>query len=89
MTYYAKGQWNALCDRCGSQYKSGQLKKEWNGLMVCKECYEPRHPQDFVKGVKDDQSVEWTRPEGTDVETDTSGWVTPTSVPDGTFDNDL
>ena len=88
-TYYAKGQHNAICDRCGFEYKSSQLKKEWTNLMVCRDCWEPRHEQDFVKGVKDDQSVSWTRAEGADVETDTSGWATPTSVPSGTFDNDL
>ena len=34
-----------LCDRCGQQYKLLQLKKEWNGLLVCSECYEPKAPQ--------------------------------------------
>ena len=31
--------------------------------MVCKECWEPRHPQDFLRGVPDDPSVPWTRPD--------------------------
>lgn len=35
----------ALCDRCGFEYKLLELKKEWNGLKVCKECFEPKHPQ--------------------------------------------
>tara|TARA_R100001509_G_scaffold1855_1_gene1587 strand:- start:13563 stop:14297 length:735 start_codon:yes stop_codon:yes gene_type:complete len=35
----------AICDRCGQQYDYLQLKKEWNGLLVCPECYEPKHPQ--------------------------------------------
>ena len=38
---YSKGQ----CDRCGFVYKYLQLKTEWNGLKVCSECYEPKHPQ--------------------------------------------
>ena len=88
-TYYAKGQYNAICDICGCEFKSSQLKEQWDGLMVCRDDWSPRHPQDFVRGVQDDQSVPWTRAEGTDVETDTSGWVTPDSVPAGTFDNDL
>lgn len=88
-TYYKKGEWNAICDRCGFEYKSDQIVKEWNGLRVCKSCYESRHPQDYVRGVKDDQSVPWTRSESTDIETDTSGWVTPDSVPSGTFNNEL
>jgi len=38
---YARG----MCDRCGFEYKLLELKKEWNGLKVCSECYEPKHPQ--------------------------------------------
>jgi len=58
--------------------------------MVCKADWEPRHPSDFQKGIKDDPSVEWTRPEGTDSETDDSGWEdTKTDVPSGTFDGSL
>lgn len=83
--HYKRGTWNAVCDRCGLVFKSDQLRKTWDGLYVCHDDWEPRHPQDFVKGVKDDQSVPWTRTEGADVEVDTSSWVTPESVPDGTF----
>jgi len=88
-TYYKKGDHNVICDRDGRKYKASEMRKEWNGLMVHKSNFETRHPQDFVRGVKDDQSVTWTRSESTDVETDTSGWVTPDSVPSGTFDNGL
>ena len=35
----------ALCDRCGFEYKLLSLKKEWNGLKTCSECFEPKHPQ--------------------------------------------
>lgn len=61
------GSWNVICDRCGFKYKSFQLRKEWTGLMVCKNCWEPRHPQDLIKIPKDDQSVPWSRPEPDDV----------------------
>jgi len=66
--YYAPGQWNAICDRCGFKFKSGELRLEWDNLRVCKACWEPRQPQDFVRGVKDKQTPPWTRPEPTDVE---------------------
>lgn len=58
--------WLAICDRCGFEYKSYQLRKEWQGLMTCKSCWEPRHPQDFVRVTRDDQTPPWTRPEGED-----------------------
>ena len=35
----------ALCDRCGFQYKLLELKKEWNNLKHCSECFEKKHPQ--------------------------------------------
>ena len=60
---YAKGQWKVCCDRCGFDKLSSELRKEWTGLRVCHECWEPRHPQDFVRGVPDDQTVPWARPE--------------------------
>jgi len=63
--YYAAGQWSVICDQCGKKFKSSQVKKQWDGLIVCKRCYDPRHPQDFVRGVKDDQSVPFTRTEST------------------------
>lgn len=43
---FAVGKYSqAICDRCGQQYDYLDLRKEWNGLLVCLECYEPKHPQ--------------------------------------------
>lgn len=53
----------ALCDRCGQQYNFHQLKKEWNGLMTCPECFEPKHPQlDKKYNSTDAQALPWSRP---------------------------
>ena len=41
---------------------ASRTRKEWNGLIVLDRFWEPRHPQDFVKGVKDDQTVPEARP---------------------------
>ena len=57
------GEYNMICDRCGFKYKSSEIRKEWDGLMVCGKCWEPRQPQDFVRGVKDDQHVPVSRPD--------------------------
>lgn len=64
--YYKHGDWNAICDVCGFKFKASQLRRRWDGFMVCEKDWEPRHPQDFVRGTKDDQSVAFTRPEPTD-----------------------
>lgn len=56
------GDWNALCDSCGRKFKASQLKRRWDGLMVCKEDYELRHPQEFLRVQKERISVPFTRP---------------------------
>lgn len=61
------GDWLVVCDRCKFKRYASQVTKTWDGLIVCKPevkpgCFEHRHPQDFVRGVKDDQSVPFTRP---------------------------
>lgn len=58
------GDWNAICDRCGFKYKGSKLRKEWTGLRVCPDCWEPQQPQDFVRGRLDRQRVPWARPDG-------------------------
>lgn len=57
------GTWATICDRCGFRFPSDQLLKEWDNLMVCDECFETRHPQDFLRGVPDNPAPPWTRPE--------------------------
>ena len=80
MSRYVKGQWDVICDRCGHRYKNVQLRREWTGLMVCTghdtaDCWEPRHPQDMVRGVADRQAPPWTRPEPEPIYTSVAGDV--------------
>lgn len=63
---YIRGDWNAICDDCGWEYKASELKSRWDGLRVCYKCWEPRHPQDFVRSVTDTQAPSWTRPKSSD-----------------------
>lgn len=63
---FTPGLWKVICDRCGREYKSDEVRKEWDNLMVCKDCWEPRQPQDFVRGVADIQTPPFTRPEQQD-----------------------
>jgi len=64
--FLALGSWNALCDRCGGKFKAYDLKIDWQGLYLCQRCWEPRHPQDFVRGIQDVQTPPWTRPPSAD-----------------------
>jgi hypothetical protein len=64
---YQIGGFYRICDRCGFERRNYDTRKEWTGLIVCAdECYETRHPQDSVRGVKDKQKVPSPRPEPTD-----------------------
>lgn len=66
-TYAKKGDWNVICDLSGFECKASETVLRWDGLRVLKRFCEPRQPQDFVRGVKDNPAVSWTRPEGPDV----------------------
>lgn len=61
--FYQPGGWNAQCFRCGFKRKAGELRRQWQGYWVCQEHWEPRHPQDFVKGIPDIQAVPWSQPD--------------------------
>ena len=64
---FKRGDYNVICDRSGRKVKRSECLLEWNGLLVHKKYYEERHPQDFVRGVRDNQSVPLPRTEGPDV----------------------
>ncbi len=60
--YYLSGEFNLTCDRCSKKIKAHQAKHEWTGFIVCGDCYETRHPQDFVKAKTDKITVPFQRP---------------------------
>ena len=88
---YKSGEWNAICDSCGRKFKSSQLRKRWDGFVVCEQDWEPQHPIDFLKARQETPAPPWTRPEQADVSItvdyiDESTGVQETTVPSGTFD---
>lgn len=77
------GQWNAICDRCGFKFKSGELKKDWQGLMVCKDDFELRNQQDFLR-IRPERIVpEWVRPRPPDVFVVSQGFLDKVSIDSG------
>lgn len=64
--FFKDGQWNCLCPICGFKKKSSDMRKRWDGQMVCKDDLDPRHPQDFVRGVQDNNSIPFTYAEPSD-----------------------
>lgn len=59
------GDWLYTCQRCGFTVYASETELEWTGLRVCKAtCWEPRHPQEFVRGRADKQTVPYANPPG-------------------------
>jgi len=61
--YLELGDWNVACSMCGRKFKASQMVKNWQGMWRCPAHNEPRHPQDFVRGVQDIQTVPFAQPE--------------------------
>jgi len=60
--WWKDGSWNISCQRTGFKIKAESSRMEWNGLIVRKESWEPRHPQDFLQGIPDYPAVDEPRP---------------------------
>lgn len=60
---YVRGTWRASCQRCGFDFKASELRKEpGTDLRVCRDCRDPRHPQERIKARADRQDVAWVSP---------------------------
>lgn len=55
--------YNANCDVCDRTFKSNELKKRWDGLIVCGDDWETRHPSDFLKVRNDTHKLPFIRDE--------------------------
>lgn len=60
--HYRPGSFYRTDDRTGFPQRAENTRKQWNNLIVDESVWEPRQPQDLVKGVKDDQTVNDARP---------------------------
>ena len=73
---YIPGSFYRLDDRTGFKERAENTRWEWDGLLVSPKVWEPRQPQDFVRGVRDVQNVPQPRPRQTDQFTILGTWVT-------------
>lgn len=64
---YQKGKWKVICDRCGFEYLSHEVKKQWDGLIVCDPCFDHDHPQKRVRVRAEDNKLPFRRPEPADI----------------------
>lgn len=65
--HYVPGDFYRICDRTGFKVRAKHTKKEWTNMIVREQSFEMRHPQDFVQGVRDDQTVPEPRPRSQDL----------------------
>lgn len=60
--HYVGGDFYRICDLTGFKVRAGRTKKRWDNAIVREQSWEPRQPQDFVRGVTDYQAVPEPRP---------------------------
>lgn len=61
-TGWIPGDHWVICDVCGFKHRASQTRMRWDNLRVCNKDWEPRHPQEFVRGKPDRISVANPRP---------------------------
>lgn len=76
-------QYNALCDVCGFKFKNWQLRKRWDGFMVCKDDWEARHPMDFYRSRNDVHQLPFTRPDNNGIDVSPTYTYPPGYPPTG------
>jgi hypothetical protein len=60
------GDWKVISDLTGFTIRASQAAERWDGMIGERNKVEERHPMDFLRGVKEDQRVPFSRPEQTD-----------------------
>ena len=60
---YKPGEWNVLCAVCGFRFPASKIRTRWDGVLVCPEDYETRHPQDLIRIPQEDTSIPYSNPE--------------------------
>lgn len=43
------GNWKVACHVCGFWFPSSEIKRRWDGVLVCDKDFETRHPQTLIK----------------------------------------
>jgi hypothetical protein len=60
--WFKNGEWNLWCMVCNRKIKSGEALKRWDGLLVCPDDYENRHPLDFLRARQERITVPFAAP---------------------------
>lgn len=63
---YIPGNHWVTCDQCGKWIRRSEARKQWDGLLVCPEDWDPKHPLLSLRATPDRQAVFDARPEPPD-----------------------
>lgn len=63
---YIPGDNWGICAECGMKFRMSELRKRWDGFLVCRKDWEPRHPQENTMIVPDKVIANQVSPEGED-----------------------
>jgi hypothetical protein len=80
---WISGEWKVTCDVCSKEIYASEAKHRWDGLIVCEDDYEERHPLDFLKVRQERLTVPFSRPEPPDIFTTVSYVVAKECSPTG------
>src|SRR5712664_3742934 len=81
--YFKSGEWNVWCMVCNRKIKSGQMLKRWDGLLVCPDDYDNRHPMDFLRARNEKIWVSFTSDTNFDQSTGIQYPIYPICTPAG------
>lgn len=65
--YFKSGVWNVICEVCGRKCKSDEVRKRWDGLIVCNQDFDIRHPLDFIRPYPPERPVPFISDEPADI----------------------
>lgn len=65
--YLALGDWNAACAECARKFKASEMIQlppgvPGGGMYVCRQHWNMRQPQDYVRGIPDKMAAPWQQP---------------------------
>ena len=82
---YIPGDFWRIDDRSGFKVRASRTRKEWTGDIVSTKSWEARHPQDYVRGRPDDQTVPDPRPRPADASQGNAFTVTTAAASAGAY----
>lgn len=75
-------EYNVLCDVCGFKMKSTEVRKRWDGFMVCSKDWETRHSLDFYTTRNDTHLLPFIRVDNDGIDIGPAiNALTTTSIP--------